>query len=72
MICWALLLSAQTLAAAIMAKPPLIWYSTAMKDVGWLLPLSAWTSCAVAIVLLVDWQFVQTRIQRSGTDSATD
>jgi hypothetical protein len=52
-VCWALLLSARTIAAAIYATAGGTNYEMGLEHIGWLLPTSAWFCFCAAIVLLV-------------------
>jgi hypothetical protein len=52
-ICWALLLSARAIAAAIYATIPGTSYEMGLSHIGWLLPASAWVCFGAALLLLI-------------------
>jgi hypothetical protein len=52
-VCWALLLSARTSAAAIYATMPGTSYEMGLMHIGWLLPCSAWFCFCAALLRLI-------------------
>jgi len=65
---WALLLSARIIAAAIYASTSVHRsYDGALKEIGWLLPLSAWICFAIGVVVF----YVYGGFQKNKIPSAT-
>ena len=51
-LCWAMLLAARTVAAAIYSNAPAASYHMGLERIGWLMPVAAWLCFAAAVVML--------------------